>query len=689
MIYNRSIVNTENIGNRSVLMKPNKLLLAVLVLSLAVAAFTLYQRLEAEEPYYRVELVADYEKYKELADDMGMPIEDALTDLRDAGVTSVAIKEETLEKLRADGLISVMNLWELMEQDLLRHPLNEVARRIKDSDLDPSGTVVIFTEDAVTYGRIREPLKVRGRAFRDWSQGGIYAMSVSGRYEDLKELAVVFDYGKFKMARALGLNIAARPYNYRGITSGYIEGLFEKLTDYPVTSIIFDGEQALGYPGELETTARMIKETGIVLGPIETWMQLKHIEQLGLDSLIQLADFRAARVFSLNEAEADKVSPREVMDRWFRAVDERNTRLVYLKPKIEGKKDPEDNFETNIKYIGEFSCLIARRGFELGDVVPMKGFNIGSLRLLVLVVGMVAGAAILIDDLIRIRKKYLYGLFALAVAGCFGLQLVVPSLADKAFALGAAIVFPSLAMLYVLRYCDKALKTSDQRNWKGIIGSSVLLLLKASLISLVGAVYVASMLSSTLYLLEVDIFRGVKIAHIIPLLVFTIAYFIIIGYRRDEYRNLEGELKSLLDTPLMVKYAALLGLVAVAGYLYLGRTGHTAGAPILGIEAQIRTFMEQTLPARPRTKEFLLAHHAFVIMAAAAITRFEALLLPLGLAAAIGQVSMVNSFSHLRTPLYISFFRTVYGLGFGIVLGVIGVLFLGGIIKIFTARRRT
>ncbi len=82
-------------------MKPDRLLLAVLVLSLLVAAFTLYQRFEVERPYHRVELVADYEKFKELADSMGMPMRDVLDELKASGVTSVAIKEETLEKLRS------------------------------------------------------------------------------------------------------------------------------------------------------------------------------------------------------------------------------------------------------------------------------------------------------------------------------------------------------------------------------------------------------------------------------------------------------------------------------------------------------------------------------------------------------------------------------------------------------------
>ena len=363
----------------------------------------------------------------------------------------------------------------------------------------------------------------------------------------------------------------------------------------------------------------MIKKTGMVLGPIETWVQLKHIEQLGLDDLIKLADYRAARVFSLNEAEADKVSPREVMDRWFRAADERNARLVYLKPKIEEKKDPEDNFDTNLKYIAEFSRLISRRGFDLGAVVPMEDYSIGRIRLLMLVSGTVAGAVLIINQLIDIGKKYLYGLFALGMAGCFALQLAAPSLADKAFALGAAVVFPSLAMLYVLHYCKRKLRDGDMKDWKGITGASVLLLLKASMISLIGAVHVASMLSATRYLLEMDIFRGVKLAHIIPLLVFTIAYFMVIGYHRDRHQNIGDELKTLLDTPIYVKYALLLGLAAVAGYVYLGRTGHTAGRPYLALRPSFVPSWNNAAGTAP-TKEFLVAHPVLIIMAAAAMT---------------------------------------------------------------------
>jgi hypothetical protein len=666
-------------------MRSDKVLLAILVLSVIVSLFTLYQRAGIERPYNHVELVADYDKYKMLADDMGISIEDALRMLKDAGVTTVAIKEETLGKVRKAGYISVMELWELKEQWILREELNEIAQRIKDSNLDPSGTVVILPRDRDAYERINQPLRLRAKGYRDWSGGGAYAITISGRYEDLEDLAVGFDYDKFEQAQRLGLNIAARPFNYKGITEGAIEELFEKFEKYPVTSIIFDGKQALGYPDNLEATADMIEKTGIVIGPIETWVQLKHIDQAGLDDLIRLSGYRAVRVFSLNEAEANKVTPKEVMDRWFRAVDERNLRLVYLNPKIEDFKSPDENFETNRFYIEEFAGIITDRGFKLDRVVPMKDYNIGRTRMLIITAGIVAGAVLLLDSVFKIGKKYLYGLLLLGMAGSAALYVIMPGLAEKAFALGAAVVFPSIAMVYITHHCKSIGENGKSLKLAAVIGHSIIELLKVSAISLIGAAFVASLLSATPYLLEMDIFRGVKIAHIIPVGVFIIAYFLIIGYKRDQYNSLQEEIEALFNTSIVVKYALLAAIAAVGAYLYLGRTGHTAGAPIFELEVQVRTFLEQTLAARPRTKEFLVAHPAMIIMIAAALTRYKSAILPLGLAATIGQVSMVNSFCHLRTPLYMSAWRTAYGIGFGIVFGVLGIIFIGILIHVYNA----
>jgi thiamine transporter ThiT len=38
---------------------------------------------------------------------------------------------------------------------------------------------------------------------------------------------------------------------------------------------------------------------------------------------------------------------------------------------------------------------------------------------------------------------------------------------------------------------------------------------------------------------------------------------------------------------------------------------------------------------------------------------------------AIGQVSLINSFAHMHTPILITIIRTGWGLGLGIVLGLV------------------
>ena len=53
------------------------------------------------------------------------------------------------------------------------------------------------------------------------------------------------------------------------------------------------------------------------------------------------------------------------------------------------------------------------------------------------------------------------------------------------------------------------------------------------------------------------------------------------------------------------------------------------------------------------------------------------------LVSAIGTSSVINTFSHLRTPIYLSFARTVIALGFGIAIGCVAVIIIDLLYKIF------
>ena len=59
-------------------------------------------------------------------------------------------------------------------------------------------------------------------------------------------------------------------------------------------------------------------------------------------------------------------------------------------------------------------------------------------------------------------------------------------------------------------------------------------LLIISVISLLGGLFVAAILSHIEYLLEMDIFRGVKIAQLIPIIIYMASYMAYFGYKRDK-----------------------------------------------------------------------------------------------------------------------------------------------------------
>jgi hypothetical protein len=94
------------------------------------------------------------------------------------------------------------------------------------------------------------------------------------------------------------------------------------------------------------------------------------------------------------------------------------------------------------------------------------------------------------------------------------------------------------------------------------------------------------------------------------------------------------------------------------------------------IEMVIRNILEEKLLVRPRTKEFTVAFPALVLVAYLASLRFKSLIFISGLAAVIGQTSIVNTFSHLRTPFVVSIIRTLYSLAAGIGFAMVYLLLL-------------
>jgi len=129
--------------------------------------------------------------------------------------------------------------------------------------------------------------------------------------------------------------------------------------------------------------------------------------------------------------------------------------------------------------------------------------------------------------------------------------------------------------------------------------------------------------------------------------------------------------KKLVSNPILVWHAiaafAVLILLAVA----LMRTGNDSGMGVSAVELKFRALLDRIMVVRPRTKEFLIGHPAFFIGIALLLTRRRLMGLSLVALGMIGQVSLLNTFCHIHTPLAISVLRAFNGVWCGLVVGLV------------------
>ncbi|HWR56515.1 MAG TPA: DUF5693 family protein, partial [Negativicutes bacterium] len=97
----------------------------------------------------------------------------------------------------------------------------------------------------------------------------------------------------------------------------------------------------------------------------------------------------------------------------------------------------------------------------------------------------------------------------------------------------------------------------------------------------------------------------------------------------------------------------------------------------------MRALLEQLFYARPRTREFLIGHPAFFLATLAVCCSWSRVWqFALVIAASMAQISLVETFAHLRTPVMMTFVRGFDGWVLGTIIGMVAVIVLQGVIRV-------
>ena len=688
----------------------NPVLLAVIVVGLVCALWLNFVRHDVEKQNNTVEMAMEYEGLRKLAALQGLPEEDVLRQFKEAGINSLMIFDTTLERLTKNGELQTATGGELRQAAMLGVDKGVFAH-VPAEALEENAAYAAAAADASILEDVEQDLCLRYGADRVQVVSenpriikvkGSTTPLPDGRYDEpqgLLQAPLGLPVQDLRRVNALGFKIIVRPQNYIEVTDEQIDAIFDRIKEagVPVAAMMPCGTEVVGYPNKMQHLGERMKENNMTLVMLEHYTQLQFAKIDGLLPLAEFNDYKAARSYVIDPTEQKKISVGEALRRWALTDEERNIRVNYIRPFLM-PEGGQDIMKTNLKYVRDIKASVEARGYTIGEagVFAAKGDGFApyfpsKLSFIPVLLAIVAGVVLYLSLLFNLSGSKQLALWAVLSAGGLALLFIGRGLLTRQLlALAAASVFPVLSMSVIFNIWDK--NTTDKHSLLSICWKGIWQLALAIALSLVGAAFLSAILTDSRFLLEIDIYRGVKLTFIMPV-IFTAILFIkrydLLQVVGKGLQTLWKRLNGLLDTGLTFRHVVVLLVLMFIAYYFVGRSGHTGGVPVPAIELKMRAFLEQLMYARPREKEFMIGHPMF-FLAVLAVYRCAPRWWQFALtcAAVIGQGSLVQTFCHMRTPVVMSFVRALDGYAVGVVFGVAGVLVIGALLPFVLKLRR-
>lgn len=641
----------------------------VLFLALLAAAFIAVERVRVEHRTERVEIAMDYSDFLALARSYNYKPEAFLVELRRAGLTSLALPEELGAGINGGRNAYVTNGVGILQSARLA-PVSDpvLAKLVRTNQIVPD-EVYLLVYDRATYDRYMQqlPLHFSRASIRVLHASMPWIIAVRTQLDYFGQVSLGIPADQLALAKKLDLFVIPRLQNDERMDGNQIAGVFDALRHKAhVSTVIFFGlrNQVLGFPNHINDTARVMNARKITFGAIETYDASQ--VQKGNDELAKLVPGRTARVQAIAKPEQDKLKFEEIVARYLLGVRERNVRVVYLRPYAHEYNDLSIE-KTNVELVRQIAAGLRARGFRAGTAAPTPQFRADS----VLPVGVAALAVPSVFVLLLgiygwYRRSWAIAAYALTVVLYAGGYLSHHDvLARSILALAGALLF-SAAAFTVLggAFAETPARTDGAqlaRSWRWTA--------LATGVALLGALVVIGLLSSPLLMEEIERFRGVKAVIGIPPLIALGLYLL-----TDRFGARIADLRAAFNSPVRIGMLLLGVAILAAGALAIVRSGNQSDIAPSAFELSLRSGLTSLLSVRPRFKEFLVGFPLLMLLPALlpAHRRILGWLFAVGIGISIGD--MIDTFSHLHTPVIVSLLRIANGAVIGCLIGAAAVL---------------
>ncbi|MDB4866561.1 MAG: hypothetical protein JWR03_894 [Cohnella sp.] len=639
----------------------------VVLVGVVASLPVMYARAQTESSANPTAIVIDYKDLLQIGAAQGNPqsfVKTQLERLKAAGVNGAVVYESTLEELTWSGEV------------VLYDPQGAAALEGKAPTPGDNRTYVMFMHpenEAKLKPIIESAFKRHGADVNTWSAAGHSGVAIDMGKDDAMIRPMEPNPIEMQKLKDAGIQIFPRLSDrFDPFDAGQLNEWLKTFKSFGVDRVVFDGDAVPGFrqegkPDGVQQFAYILNRNKIGIAAFEN---LKTPQQ-GIEKLANLLDYNVVRAHAVASAEMNVMKTPDLQDRIVLAVKDRNIRFVFLR--TAPTKDPvKGKVAYPLDTIVHALDGDPASGNSKGAVGNLKdfGFTFGvphpfvvhhapvetALRALAML-GAIALVSIVVGMFL---PSWIGVVFAAGVIGGAGLYVLRSTLMVQSLALCAAIAAPTAAVILLVR---RLRASRDESLGAGRrLGVAVLLYIRTALLTMAAIPLVVAMLNHISYSYVMQQFRGVSLLHLVPIALVAIYVFL---YGSGD--TVSGNVRRILRMPLTVLWIVALVVLGAAGYYYLTRTGN--GGTVSGIELKFRNILETTLHVRPRTKEFLLGHPVMLAGIFLALRyRWATVLMIVGV---IGQLSMVDTFAHLHTPLILSITRILLGLGLGGLIGLV------------------
>ncbi|KAB8126814.1 hypothetical protein F9U64_19240 [Gracilibacillus oryzae] len=646
----------------------------VTIILILAAVPGIMERWNTETNSNTYNMIIPFHEIYELTKEDNIEMGEVLTQLRDAGLTTISFEPDSLSKWEQLDILSKYEVKRL--QDIVR--FHEDADNLLE---DETGFYVTVPEDAYYDEKIQEffqPTEITigperlyfidelvdapgANAEGDQEQ----AEEAEAETEETLDDSSVFDsylgYNEeiINEVKDYGFEYVLRIENHERTNGQTIQDIIN-LKDDQLSTLLFSGEEVIGYPDnvKMKNYAAQLEQAGY------NFYSIEGTTQLGMPTFAYTNNFDFIRLHSMT-VNPDSIA--ESVNRSVRAVKERNIRSLFIH--IPTQNTSKETLEANESL--EATLTLLERvpqhmpdQYTLGTPQPFDEIDVPIWSTIaVMLAGM--GFVFLALEFIQLMWIRIAGIIVAGILTA-GYLVTDMTLMLQAYGLGIAILTAIFATIH-----------AHARKAKPGLKHLMLTYLQSIGISLAGIAIMIGILNGNEFITGFAQFRGVILVYVVPMVV--VALWAVIKLVLDDQKHTSENLAKesgkvfLKLANLEVKYSHLI-VIAIVGaviYYYITRTGNAGVAP--EFEIVLRQKLEELLYVRPRTKEFLIGFPLFVfgLYVMGQHPKWGRFLLIPG---SIGFLSIVNTFSHLHIPVYISLIRTAYSLVLGFLIGLVLIL---------------